>query len=77
MKIGPNIEINKDKLPKPVKARDVKHDASMKNTDKQPGKEHSVAQDDNSRMITEKHNDEKLAIIFLIVGTGLIAYHFW
>ena len=25
----------------------------------------------------EKHNDEKLAITFLIVGGGLIAYHFW
>ena len=31
----------------------------------------------NLKMLTEKHNDEKLAITFLIVGTGLIAYHFW
>ena len=69
-KIGPNIEINKDKLPEPV---NVKHDAS----DKQPIEEHGMAQDDNLRMLTEKHNDEKLAITFLIVGTGLIAYHFW
>ena len=29
------------------------------------------------KMLTEKHNDEKLAITFLIVGAGLIAYHFW
>ena len=29
------------------------------------------------KMPTEKHNDEKLAITFLIVGDGLIAYHFW
>ena len=77
MKIGPNIEINKDKLPEPVKAGDVKHDASMKNTDKQPPKEHPMAQDDNSRMLAKKHNNEKLAITLLIVGTGLIAYHFW
>ena len=77
MKTGPNIEINKDKLPEPVKARDVTHDAYMKNTDKQPVKEHPMAQDNNSRMFTEKHNDEKLAITFLIVGIGLIAYHFW
>ena len=77
MKIGPNIEINQDKLPEPVKAGYVKHDASMKNTDKQPVKKHPMAQDDNSRMFTEKHNDEKLAITFLIVGAGLIAYHFW
>ena len=29
------------------------------------------------KMLTEKHYDEKLAITFLIVGAGLIAYHFW
>ena len=31
----------------------------------------------NLKILTKKHNDEKLAIIVLIVGTGLIAYHFW
>ena len=31
----------------------------------------------NLRMLTEKHNDEKLAITAIIVGVGLIAYHFW
>ena len=31
----------------------------------------------NVKMRTERHNDEKLAITLLIVGTGLIAYHFW
>ena len=31
----------------------------------------------NLKMLTEKHNDEKLAITILIVGVGLIAYHFW
>ena len=29
------------------------------------------------KMLTEKHNDEKLAITFLIVRAKLIAYHFW
>ena len=29
------------------------------------------------KMLTEKHNDDKLAIAFLVVGAGLIAYHFW
>ena len=29
------------------------------------------------KMLTEKHNDEKLAITLLIVGAGLIAYYFW
>ena len=32
---------------------------------------------DNLKMLTEKHDDEKLAITLLIVGDGLIAYHFW
>ena len=31
----------------------------------------------NLKMLTEKHNDEKLAVTDLIVGAGLIAYHFW
>ena len=66
MKIGPNIEINK--LPG---LRNVKHDAS----DKQPVKKHAMAQDDNLRMLTKKHNDEKLAITLLILGGGLVAYH--
>ena len=29
------------------------------------------------KILSEKHNDEKLAITFLIVEIGLIAYHFW
>ena len=49
----------------------MKYDAS----DKQPVKEHPMAQDDNSRMLVKKYNDEKLAITFLIVGAGLIAYY--
>ena len=31
----------------------------------------------NLKILTQKHNDEKLAITLLIVGTGLIAFHFW
>ena len=31
----------------------------------------------NLKMLTEKHNDEKLAITTLTVAAGLIAYHFW
>ena len=58
------MEINKDKLPEP---ENVKHDA----LDKQPIKERAMAQDDNLRMLTEKHDDENLAITFLIVGTSL------
>ena len=36
-----------------------------------------VVRHDNLEMLAEKHNDEKLAITLLIVGGGLIAYHFW
>ena len=38
-------------------------------------KEHHLV--DKSRMLTEQHNDEKLAITLFIVGAGLMAYHFW
>ena len=31
----------------------------------------------NLKKLTEKYNDEKLVITFLILGAGLIAYHFW
>ena len=33
----------------------------------------------NLKMLTEKNNDEKIAIAILILGAGLIAYHrkFW
>ena len=31
----------------------------------------------NLKMLTEKHNDEKLAVTLLIVVAGLIPYHFW
>ena len=31
----------------------------------------------NLKILTQKDNDEKLAITLLIVGTGLIAFHFW
>ena len=32
---------------------------------------------DDLKMLTEKDNDEKLAIMLLVVGAGLIAYHLW
>ena len=32
---------------------------------------------DKPKMLNKKHNDEKQAITLLIVGAGLIAYHFW
>ena len=65
MKIGSNKDINKDhkRLPPPD------YDMSKRVI---PAVRHG-----NPKMLTEKHNDEKLVITLLIVGTGLIAYHFW
>ena len=64
MKIGSNRDINKDR--KKLSPPDV------------PKIVIPAARHDNpKKMLTEKHNDEKLAITLLIVGGGLIAYHFW
>ena len=63
MKIGSNRDINKDhkKLPSPDAPKIII----------------PMVRPDNARMFTEKHNDEKLVITLLIVGGGLITYHFW
>ena len=83
MKIGSKRDISKvhKKLtpPEPIKAEGVAHAAPkmhlMKWTDK-PLKDHLVVQRDQTDN-PKRHAEEKLAITFLIVGTGLIAYHFW
>ena len=61
MKIGSNRYLNKD------------HKKLLSDVPKIviPAARHDL------KMLTEKHNDEKLAITLLIVGGGLIAYHFW
>ena len=38
--------------------------------------EQTILSTDNQKMFAEKHYDEKLAITLLIVGAGMIAYHF-
>ena len=64
MKIGSNRDINRDykKLPGVPKIIVI------------PAVQHDLPH--NLKMLTEKQNDEKLAITLLIVGTGLIVYHF-
>ena len=62
MKIGSNRDINKDHKKFPPDA---------------PKKIVIPATRLDLKLLTEKHNDEKLAITFLIMGTGLIACHFW
>ena len=61
MKIGSNRDINKDNKKLPPDTPKIVIPAVRRDL----------------KMLTEKHNDEKLAITFLIVGAGLIAYHFW
>ena len=70
MKTGSNKDINNDhkKLPPPdapkILIPAARHDPV------EATKLH------NLKMLTEKPNDEKLAIILFIVAAGLIAYHF-
>ena len=65
MKIGSNRDINKDD--KKLAPLD----------DDMPKIVIPAARHENPKMLTEKHNEEKLVITLLIVRTGLIAYHFW
>ena len=67
MKIGSNRDINRDH--KKLTSPDVPKKIVI-----------PVVQNDqphNLKMLSGKHYDEQLAITVLIVGTGLIAYHFW
>ena len=69
MKIGSNKDINKDHK----KLRVTPPDDAPKIVNKPiPATQH-----DKTKMLTKKHNDEKLVITLLIAGTGSIAYHFW
>ena len=73
MKIGLNRDINRDRKNLPVTPPDVSKAviSAVRHDRVETTKLH------NLKMVIEKHNDEKLAITLLIVGTGLIAYHFW
>ena len=66
MKVGSNREINRDH--KKFALPDVPKKTVI------PGAQYDPRH--NLKMLTEKHNDEKLAITLLIVGTGLTDYHF-
>ena len=64
MKNGSNKDINKDHKKLPPLDDDV------------PKIVIPVVRHGNTKMLTKKHNDEKLVITLLIVGAGLIPYHF-
>ena len=73
MKIVSNIDINRDKENLSVVKPDVPKIVI-------PAVQHNpvgITRPHNLRMLNEKHNDEKLAIAILTVGTGLIAYQLW
>ena len=61
MKIGSNRDINKDRKKLSVAEPVARHDPL------------EVTRSD-LRMLTERYNEEKLAIILAILGCGLIAY---
>ena len=68
IKIGSNRDINRDRkklpdVPKKVTSAD-RHEPAETTIP------HSL------KILSERHDDEKLAIAFLIVGNALIAYHF-
>ena len=72
MKIGLNRDINKDRQKLLVTPPDVRKIVipALRNDPVRVTKLH------NLKMLTEKHNDDKLTIIFLIMGARMIAYHF-
>ena len=67
MKISSYKDINKDHKKFPVTPPD----------DDMPKIMIPAFRHDHPKILTEKHNDEKLVFTLLIVGAGLIAYHFW
>ena len=74
MKIGSNRDINRDHKTLAVAKPDVHKKIVI------PAARHDLVGTTiphNLKMLTKKQNDEKLVITLLIVGTGLIAYHFW
>ena len=64
MKTGSNRDMNKDHKKLPVTLPNVFKIVIL-----------AVRHD--LKILTEKHNDEKLAITFLMVGARFITYNFW
>ena len=67
MKIGSNRDINRDHEKLLINPQDDTPKIVI------PTVQHDPPH--NLKMLTEKHNDEKLAITLSIVGTALIAYY--
>ena len=80
MKIGSDKDANKDhkKLsttsPEPSRTEGTALKIDKLQKDCLPTQQELI---DKQRLLAEKHHDEKLSIMLLIVGAGLIAYNFW
>ena len=74
MKIGSNRDINKDHKKLPVTPPDDTPKKVIPAVQHDPA---GIRRSHNLKMLTKKHNDEKLTITLLTVGAGLIAYHLW
>ena len=69
MKIGSNKDIYKDRKKLPITPENDTPKIVI------PAVQHDPPH--NLKMLTEKYNDEKIAITILIEWAGWIAYHFW
>ena len=73
MKSSLNRDINKDRKKILLTAPDDTPKIVIPAVQHDPA---GAARPHNLKILTETHNDEKLAITFLIVGAGLIGYRF-
>ena len=73
MKIGSNRDINRDH--KKLTLPDVPKKKKLMPAARHDPVGTTIPHD--LKILTEEHNDEKLAIKILIVGAGLIVHHFW
>ena len=75
MKIGSDKDANKDhKKLSTTSPEPSRTEGTALKKDCLPTQQELI---DKQRLLAEKHDDEKLSIMLLIVGAGLIAYNFW
>ena len=80
MKIGSKKDIKKDHKELSITPREPSRAEDAAHKINKPIKDHLGAQQEqinNQRMLSEKHNEEEVAITIYIVGTGLVTYQFW
>ena len=70
----PNLDHRQ--LPQKRETHGIPEIHSMKSSNKSTKYAVAILPVDNQNVLSEKYNDEKLAITLLTVGTGSTAYHF-